>query len=280
MKIVKIALGILLCGSTLSSCFKDTYDAPPDTSNTDPNLPVNVTLGALSNIAVNTLQSFQSRVLGDSTISGIVVADDRSGNFYKQIVIQDSTGGMMISIAQTYLYNDFPVGRRVYIKLKGLTLFVNYGVPVIGLSAQVVNGRNTLTGIPSAVIANYVIKGKYPNPVVSTHVRMNDLFGNPNKYLNTLITLDSMEFDAASAGIPYAGIIGSSSHPGTNRTIKECPGGNSMIMYNSSYAWFQPNLTPTGRGPITGVVSIFSGSPQLLIRDTTDVQLTGSRVCP
>src|ERR1035438_2308316 len=107
MKIIRFSLGLLIISAfSLGSCIKQAYDNPPSTSEYDPNLPVNLTISQLSDIALN-LQSGGYRKMGDSTIYGIVTADDRSGNFYKQIVIQDSTGGRSIGIDQTNLYADY-----------------------------------------------------------------------------------------------------------------------------------------------------------------------------
>ena len=277
MKRIKIAFCLTLLTGILNSCIKQNFQAPPNASTLDPQLPVNLTIAQLSAIA-NNMPTGQYRTMGDSTITGIVTADDRSGNFYKQIVIQDTTGGIVISLSQTYLYTEYPIGRKVYIKLKGLTIINYKSLPEIGLSASLVSGSVSLTGIPSALIPNYVIKASFPHTVSPAKVRMTDLFSNPNKYLNTLVTIENMEFDVASANVPYAGTI-SSGTAGTARTINDCPLTGSMVMYNSAYATFQPALTPNGKGTITGIFSIYN-TPQFLIRDTTDIQLTGNRDCP
>ncbi len=64
--------------------------------------------------------------LDSAVIRGIVVGDDRSGNLYKSIYIQDETGGLNLSIDKTNLYNIMPVGQEVYVELEGLYL-INYG---------------------------------------------------------------------------------------------------------------------------------------------------------
>ncbi|MEI2750497.1 MAG: DUF5689 domain-containing protein [Ferruginibacter sp.] len=61
-------------------------------------------------------------ITDDVIISGVVVANDKSGNFYKQLFIQDSTGAMQLLLDANSLYVTYPVGRKVYIKCKGLTL--------------------------------------------------------------------------------------------------------------------------------------------------------------
>jgi uncharacterized protein DUF5689 len=276
MKSCRLLFGVFVIGALLNSCIKQQFDNPPDASHFDPNLPVNLTIGQLATIAI-TMGSNQYYTMGDSTIYGVVTADDRSGNFYKQIVIQDSTGGMTIGIAGTNLFNDYPIGRKIYVKLKGLVLINYKGLPQITFTATTLNGTITLTGIPTTLVSNYVVKASYPNVVKPDTVRMIQLFGNPNQYLNKLVTMENMEFSSTSANLPYAAssLIAIS----TNRTIQDCPMSGSIIMYNSGFATFQAATTPNGKGTITGIFSIYT-TPQFLIRDTTDVQLTTSRVCP
>ena len=59
-------------------------------------------------------------ITDDAVIEGVVGMDDRSGNYYQQIAIQDATGGVLLRLAGNNLYNNYPVGRKVYVKLKGL----------------------------------------------------------------------------------------------------------------------------------------------------------------
>ena len=74
----------------VSSCNKK-FDEPP--LGTDPNITANLTIKDLKAM-YSSIGNFQ-KVNDDKVISGIVIADDRSGNFYKQIIIQDETGGIL-----------------------------------------------------------------------------------------------------------------------------------------------------------------------------------------
>ncbi len=74
----------------------------------------------------------QSEITDDVIIGGIVCMDDKSGNYYKKIVIQDETGGIEIEIDQTNLYTDYPVGRKVYVRCKGLFLGNYFDIPQLG----------------------------------------------------------------------------------------------------------------------------------------------------
>ena len=276
MKKLSLIIGMIAASSLLSSCLKRAFDNPPDSTQYDPNIPVNVTIKQLSDMTVNMVAG-QYRTMGDSTIYGVVTADDRTGNFYKQIVIQDSTGGIVISIAATNIYTDFPIGRKVYVKLKGLTIINYKGLPEIGLSASAATGAITLTGLSTTLMNNYIIKASFPNAVVPVKVRITDLYSNSNFYLNRLVELENMEFATAYAGVPYA--ASSAISTATSLTIQDCPYTGSLVMYNSGYATWASGITSKGSGTIVGIYSVYN-SPQFLIRDTSDVQLTSPRTCP
>lgn len=68
----------------------------------------------------------------DIVIAGRVISSDKSGNFYKQIFIQDETGGIEIKLGKNSLYNEYKPGQMVYVKVgpgektSGLTL-ASYG---------------------------------------------------------------------------------------------------------------------------------------------------------
>ncbi|MES2702298.1 MAG: DUF5689 domain-containing protein [Bacteroidota bacterium] len=270
MKFLRFSMFVLGAGLLLNSCVKQKFDTPPDTTKIDPNLAVNGRLSDLSAAALNML-SGKSRVLGDTTVYGIVVADDRSGNIYKKIFIQDSSGGMQLIIDRSYLYGDYPVGRKVYVHLKGLSLTNYKGTPEIVYS---MNADGTTNGIPTALIGTYIVKASYPNPVVPYEVSITDLYSNLNKYVNTLVKINNMQFEQGSANVVY-----SDPNTSTNRTVTNCSKTAKLTMYNSSFATFQPAITPDGNGSIVGVVSLYYSTPQLTLRDTADIKFTAPR-CP
>lgn len=268
-RILLAAFGVLTIGALagISSCVKKDFDAPPDNSNYDPNLKVTHTIAQL--------QAMSQGVAIDSdvVVAGIVVMDDRSGNYYKKMVIQDSTGGIEIIIDQYNLYNDYPVGRKVYIKCKGLFLG-NYGQNLqLGYTPD---QTGTLSNIPSVLVSDFIVKANYPNPVVPDTVTLSQL-ASPNgakKYLNTLVAIKKAEFAEDFVNIPYAQLASLAS--ATNLTVNDCSGG-TITMRNSGYAKFQPYLTPSGNGVLVGIYTRYNTTPQLYIRDTSDVQFYGDR---
>jgi len=268
MKRISIAISALLvalaCG--ISSCKKD-YEAPPDTSGYDPMLPVTHTIAQLLSLPQG------SAIDADVVIAGIVVMDDRSGNYYKKMVIQDSTGGIEILVDQNNLYNDYPVGRKVYVKCKGLYLGAYGGNPQMGYTPD---AAGSLSNIPAVLVSDYIVKANYPNPIVPDTLTLAELAspGVAKKYLNTLVAIKQAEFTAANVGVPYAQQASLAS--ATNLTVNDCSGG-SITMRNSGYAKFQPYITPGGNGVLLGIYTRYNNTPQIYIRDTSDVKFYGQR---
>eukprot|EP01034_Spumella_vulgaris_P006617 gene6617-8418_t len=124
-------LVVALVVTTLSSCIKDNYDEPP-VNGSDPNLTVTHTIRNLKHL-FNGTSSVQ--ITDDVIIAGVIAADDRSGNFYKTLVIQDSTAGITIRLDESGLFNNYMVGRRVFIKCKGLYLGAYNGLIQLGAAA-------------------------------------------------------------------------------------------------------------------------------------------------
>lgn len=266
---------ILIASLTViaASCVKQKFDSPPDTTNIDPNLPVNGTIWQLKQKYLGA----PVEITDDITVSGIVVADDRSGNFYKQIVVQDTSSGIVVLIGRASLYNDFPIGRKVYIKCKGLWVGAYGGFIQLGSTPDI---GNALSDIPSAKISNYIVKASYPHAVTPRIVSIPELTAKTGselvnaKWLGTLIQIDSAEIKQAEVGTPYAQDPNISS--GTDRNVKDCA-DKTVILRNSGYASFRNVPLPAGKGPLTAIYSRYNSTAQLLIRDTSDLKMYGTR---
>src|SRR5437762_3537627 len=98
------------------ACVKKDFDQP-STANVDPNIKANVTIGDVIAMSKGTVPAL---ITQDVIVSGIVVADDASGNFYKEMIVQDDSRGISVQIDQSNFHTSYPIGRRVFIKCKGL----------------------------------------------------------------------------------------------------------------------------------------------------------------
>lgn len=204
----------------------------------------------------------------DDIIEGIVIANDSSGNFYKQIIIEDSTAGIAINIDDYNLYTSYPVGRNVFIKLNGLIVYDDNRLIAIGADKD---ANNNINAIAASLKNQYVIKGVNNVPVLPKMVDVSDL---NDGYQNMLIQLTNMEFSEADTSKTYADT--SASQNTVNFILKNCS-NKTITLRNSGFANFAGANVPNGNGSITCIYSIYNTSKQILIRDTSDVQFNGTR---
>lgn len=251
---------VLLMLATVSSCVKETYDTPP-TGGKDPDIQVNTTIKDLKAMYQGNLM----KITDSLVIMGVVTGDDKSGNLYKQITIEDSTAGITILIDANSLYTEYPVGRRLFIKLQGLYLGDYAGLIQLGNSDGV-----EMIGMPTATTDKYILKGVYGLTPVPTPVTISQLNSD---YQSMLIELNDVEFATADANQPYADGVNKISK---NRTLKNCNGG-SILVRTSGYASFANAKTPGGKGKFIGIYSEFNTDAQLLVVDPKQVALNGTR---
>ncbi|MDE3124559.1 MAG: hypothetical protein KGK14_03525, partial [Bacteroidota bacterium] len=189
---------------------------------------------------------------------------------YKQIIIQDESAGIVVKLDGNNLYANFPIGRKIVIKAKGLYLGDYGGVIQIGAGIDNSDPSNpTLIPIPSALFDKYILKGSFNNEVKPKFVSINALTASLQDTLqSTLIQLSDVEFATNELNKTFADAIGKQS---ANLTIKNCL-GNSIILRTSGYADFASFKIPSNNGYIIAVFSVFGATKQILIRDTSDVQ--------
>ncbi|TKK71795.1 lamin tail domain-containing protein [Ilyomonas limi] len=261
---------IVITFNVVISCNKK-FDTPP--IYIPPNITANTTIAALK--AVHTSGHADS-IETDAIIAGVVIANDSSGNFYKQIIIQDSTAGIAVSIDDNNLYTSFPIGRKVYVQLNGLYINDDGGLIYLGTSPDA-GGR--LTGIPSRLKDKYLIKGELHIPIIPADVTVQDLKSDNDKYAYTLIRLNNFEVKTTDTAKTYANAVNKTD---ASITVKNCA-GDTMVVRSSGYAAFAGINVPNGNGSLTAVYVYYKSAynsritPQIMIRDTADMQFAGTR---
>jgi hypothetical protein len=257
MKTVHLFILGLYC-FLYTSCQKE-FDAPPPENN-QPDIESNTLIADLKAM----FKGVPLRLETDIIIEGVVIADDRSGNFYKSLVIQDQTAGILLLLDVIGLYNQFPIGRKVYIKCKDLYLGEFNGLIQLG------GGENngSLTRLMEPLLGQHLIKGPLNTPINAIPLRITDV---SQAYQNMLVSFNEVEFESPSQ--TYADALNRISK---NITIQDCNGAK-MIVRNSGYALFADAITPANNGKITGVLGFFRSDFQLAIRDTTDIEFHNPR---
>lgn len=265
--VLAVATAVLL----LSSC-KKTYTDPPLIG--EPDVVANITI---KDIKARYTSGVPVEITDDAVIEGVVAMDDRSGNYYQQIAIQDATGGVLLRLAGNNLYNDYPVGRKLYVKLKGLFLGQYNGTLQFGggVDTPYLN-QGGVTLLAYNLRDRHIIKGALNQPLVPKVVTVAQLTTTlQDPYISTLVKLEGFEFAPGDLGKNYA-----DDNQSGNRILKNCGVPAAQItLRTSNYSNFATLPVAQGNGEIIGIYSYFGSTKQFSIRDTTDVKFYGPR-CP
>lgn len=269
---ISLAVMVLITSLSVTSC-KKKYTDPPVTG--APDIVANITI---KDVKARYTSGAPVAITDDAVIEGIVSCDDKSGNYYQQIAIQDATGGVLLRLAGSNHYNNYPVGRKLFVKLKGLYLGQYSGTLQFGGGIdQAYMNQGGVTLLASNLQDQHIIKGPLNQPLVPQVVTVSQLSTNiQDKYVSTLIKLADFEFAPSELGKNYADDAASG-----NRIIQACtsPSTNRITLRTSNYCNFATLPVAQGNGEIIGVYSFFGSTKQFTIRDTTDVRFYNPR-CP
>lgn len=260
-KMVRHLPGLVLAMIVMVSCERE-FQVPP--------LAEPIYTGAEANMTIAKLKSLYTAITDptlidvDYIIKATVIGNDISGNIYKQIYIQDETGGINMGVDQNSIFTEFRVGQEIYVHLKGLYM-VMYGDQL-----QIGYGQTNANRIPWEIFNFYVHKDKWPkaeNAVPKT-IKLSEL---DESMVNTLVKLENIYF-VDGGKLPF-----SAPDATTNRLLKDGD-GNSIIVRNSNYADFAADILPEGGGTLIAVLSKFRADWQLFIRSVEDCQNFGQPI--
>jgi Family of unknown function (DUF5689) len=216
-------------------------------------------------------------------IEGYVVSNDAKGNFFDEIFIQNTSGtedlgtnnprlGLRIIMDKNDIHETFGVGRQVFVILNGLAVDEDGGILSLGIQNE-----SNIVKIPEAFIPYYVVGGTITETIQPLVKKVNKLNEDD---LNTLISLENMQFTASQIGLTYAG------EPTDNfdgeRNLESCDDTGDIRLFTSTFADFKSQLLADGTGTITALyTSNFSNDEYILsIRDLDDINFNGERCDP
>lgn len=204
------------------------------------------------------------------SIQGTVVANDEHDNIYKSICIQDNTGGIMVQLDGLSLYQTFPIGTVVKINTQNLFITDYRRMLQIVASVDSSNGSLLTAGIPSPLIPKFIKIVDDNAPITPITVNFKNL---GDSLQGRLIQINGVEFSALDTAQTFAD---KKNKIGVSRSLKFCSGG-TIYLRTSGYADFAGAKTQKGNGIVIGIYSVYNAEKQLLLRDTSDILLTGKR---
>ena len=234
-------------------------------------------IGAATHTIAQLKEKYNSTITGNSVqqiteeivIEGVVVANDESGNVYKQFIINDATGAMVIGVNDVGLYAMVPKGQRVRIACKDLY------IGGYGKMAQIGGLYNGKVGRMNRYIyPQHVRLIGIPDPTqeeMQPTVIDASFFTNENK--NTLakfVRLENVSITEANGTETWAPEEKKNSSNVVERNIKM--GNTKVVLRMSTYADFANEAIPTGNLNINGVMTRYNDYWQFVISHTTDIE--------
>ena len=257
MKTLKRLSYLLLIAILATSCERD-YDAPPlnepKYNGAAPNITISGLKEKFATVTSNAPQLIEESLIVRARVGG----NDISGNIYKQLIIQDETGGISIGVDQNSIYTTYRVGQEVFLDLKNLYI-VNYGGEL-----QIGQGTTQANRIPWVNFKDHAHLNEWPDStlVAPKVVGIKDLKVDMN---NTVVQLDNVYF--VNGGKSTFAI----NETTTSQTLKD-KDGNSIDVRTSSFSTFAKDILPSGTGTLIGVLGRFNGNWQFTIRSKADVK--------
>ncbi len=249
------------------SCVKDKdFDPPKKTCASD--IIANTTFSEVKAIYSEGVIHIQD----DLIIEGYVISSDDAGNFFSSLHFQDKldnpTEGFQIEFDLRDSHLFYPVGSKIYIKLKGLYLGKQKGVYKLGGTFSAF-GNLSIGRLPANVVSKHLFSSC--DVLVSatpTQIGLSTLDGS---MVNTLIELNDLEIIEDELGLSFAEV-----EQETERTLMDC-NDNEIVLLNSGYSDFQSELLPEGNGSVVGILLKANNDYQIVIRDLNDINLKNER---
>jgi hypothetical protein len=218
-----------------------------------------------------------TEITSDIAVKGYVSSSDASVNFYKEFFIQNTaenpTDAVKISLNQVDSYNQFNIGREVYVSLKNLYLGeANSGDGVFTIGSSM-NGDGEVESLNANEVAMYLFRSSTTEIIVPK-----DVTSLSSDDIGIFITVNNVEFIENEIGQPY---VSPTDDYDTERTIQRCSDFEytTFKLQTSAFALFQNNILPSGGGSISGIVSkTYNGSDLVLkLNSINNVQMDSNR---
>jgi hypothetical protein len=192
----------------------------------------------------------------DTYLSGVVLADNAAGNFYKETFIRDATGAIHLTLKS---YPLIFVGDSIRINMKGLSIGYNPTTSMLEVDSIDADRSMVILG-----------KGVYPQPRL---LDMN-LITTPNYFagfINDLVEIKGIGFASVDTNQLYVNV----NTTAQSRLMYSC-GGDPITLRTNSYANFSGQRTPSKYGNIIGIATNYGTTKQLVIRNTTEWSMTNA----
>lgn len=253
---------LIIASLAVVSCTRD-FDAPP-IAKPEYKGEANITIAQLKQRYAGTTSATPTLIDVDFVLKAYITGNDKSGNIFKQLYIQDETGAINIGVDQSNMYTYYGIGQEVFINLHGFSM-VSYGGELqIGYAGTIANR------IPWETFREQIFLNGWPDTgrITPKTVTIADL--TPDM-VNMLIRLDKVYFTNGGKNNFTTG------NATTNEPLKD-GNGNTLDVRTSSYANFAVDQLPEGSGTVVGLLGRYNGGWQLIVRSMDDIINFGGEI--
>lgn len=231
---------ILLTVLTLLACQKSELPTPQSA------IPeaTNISLADLHSLAGDRAIIIDKELI----VGGYITSCDKASNFYKTFTIEDATGAMEIMAGLYDLYNIYPKGYYITMRLKGCAIGTHYGVMQAGMPSE------PYSYYPTEYFSSRILLDRY----VSRYDVRRDIAPAP-KHIEELQLSDCGRLvcignlSCISTQHPEISDI---NHEGkwNGYNIFSNPSGATIAVYTSEYATYANSSVPQQRVTISGIL--------------------------
>lgn len=194
-------------------------------------------------------------------IAGRVISNDRYGNVYKKLVIQDETAALALSINANSLYNDYRMGQEIVIDVTDMYIGKYNGTEQLGF--PMFYEKNQVweaTFMPLEFFKEHMQLNGLPEPTKMDTIvirSFSELPSDPKelpKYQSQLVRFNNVTFEKGGEAQFTDGY-----KVNTNRILKD-KNGQTITVRTSGYALFREEQLPEGYGDVVALLDYYATS--------------------
>jgi hypothetical protein len=279
MKKQSFIIALLAGAFALSSCQDGNWDIPEGIpyGNNDLQAGTAVTIAELQSTYASVISSDSyKQITDDLWLRCVVNGNDYGDNLYKQVSVQDETGGIIIGINGSDQGAFMPVGQKLLISLKNLYIGGYGNMAQIG---GLYNGSLGRMELPEWKQHVRLIMDNTSEAAAFGSMKVDTLDFDPNKTMaqqsGRVVRLSGVTISREGTPViaPDDGSVSLVSNC-VNRTLSGGNAGSKCVLRTSTYAVFKGITVPTEAVELYGIATIYRGTWQILARTQSDLAWT------
>jgi len=276
------------------SCVQDGDFDIPNTAITEPTIEVTSSISKIKtalqqefNTTNKLIYTFPIHENTPTYIEGYVISSDATGNFYKKLILQDAsenpTAGIEILLNKPSLSSSYDIGRKLYIKLDGLSVSYDDGSSNVD-PTNLTPGKYVLgfldgsrvQNIPSTAIKKHLFRSSIVEKITPTSMNLSTI---TEHHLNTFIRLENVQFEKSQLQKSFSG------EPNDEfdgfRFLFDCLTESTIRLQTSTFASFKSTIIPKEKGAINVILTKDYSSEFLvtIINTPSDISFQNTTRC-